>query len=295
MARKPRALPKTGKQSKREIKKDLDKAGLLRFPVTNVKPGTEGTGILGIGLLNERPPVLSDFNEGSTTSSGKPLVSPKEVKKYKYFFSSQNNPSIRGSEESQYFFYVIESIYEISLSDCSKQLGIPEKNITPITENQLLNSTFNHPVYITQNYGNLKIRYGEIARLPQKDPGRMDNIPIGFPDFNYNPSPISTQKGMTPSAPFPSFYVEGFPTGATLINVPPGGTVQFINNTPTSPPQIRASSYLWDFGPDASPTGSTASNPLVDYSGSSGSQSVYLTASNSIGTKTFSKINYIFR
>jgi len=80
-----------------------------------------------------------------------------------------------------------------------------------------------------------------------------------------------------------------------LVNVPAGGTVQFLNNTPTNPPQIRASAYSWSFGSGASPTGSTSSNPVVDYSGASGYITVSLTATNSKGSATKTKTNYIFK
>ena len=85
MARKPRVIPKTSKQDRKDTKNSLSKAGLSRFPVTNIKPGSEGKGILGVGLLNERPPLISDFDSKVKTPAGNPLVSPQSVKKYKYF------------------------------------------------------------------------------------------------------------------------------------------------------------------------------------------------------------------
>ena len=295
MARKNRNIKNSPRQNKSQIGKNLKKSGLLRFPATDFDASTAGSGILGVGLLNPRKEVLSDFSPESVNKKGRPVYLPNTVNKYKYFFVKQENPSIRGDEGFQYFFYVIEALDSISLADCSKQLGVKTKNITPISKNQLETGSFTHPYYINQVYQKISIRYGEVPLLKQITPGRMDNIPIGFPAFNYNPSPITTQSGMVPSAPFASFYVSGFTRGATLINIPAGGTVQFLNNTPTNPPQIRASSYSWNFGPNASPTGSTANNPIVNYSGATGYFTVSLTATNSKGSNTLTKTNYLFR
>jgi len=295
LARKNRNILNSPRQNQSKINKNLKKAGLLKFPTTDFDSSTAGQGILGVGLLNPRAEALSDFSSSEVNKKGRPVYLPSTVSKYKYFFVKKENPSIRGDEDFQYFFFVVECLEQISLADCSKQLGVKTKNITPITKNQLDTGSFSHPYYINQSYQKISIRYGEVPLLKQTTPGRMDNIPIGFPAFNYNPSPITTQVGMVPSAPFPSFYVSGFSIGATLVNVPAGGTVQFLNNTPTNPPQIRASAYSWSFGSGASPTGSTSSNPVVDYSGASGYITVSLTATNSKGSATKTKTNYIFK
>lgn len=295
MTRKNRNIQNSPRQNKLQLGKNLKKSGLLRFPATDFDASTVGSGILGVGFLNPREDTLSDFSPKSVNNKDRPVYLPNTVNKYRYFFVKQENPSIRGDEGFQYFFYVIEAMEDISLADCSKQLGVKTKNITPITKNQLDTESFTHPHYINQIYQKISIRYGEVPLLKQTTPGRMDNIPIGFPAFNYSPSPITTQRGMVPSPPFASFYVNGFSIGSTLINIPAGGTVQFLNDTPMNPPQIRASSYLWNFGPNASPTGSTANNPVVNYSGATGYFTVSLTATNSKGSNTLIKTNYLFR
>ena len=118
----------------------------------------------------------------------------------------------------------------------------------------------------------------------------MDDTPIGYPDFDSTPDTVISKKGPYPSAPYTSFSSA---TGLTSsVNVSPGATIEFKDTTPFLPFNSGPTGWDWDFGATASPTGSTAQNPTVTY-GVTGIYSVTLTASNSTGSTSFTRTNFI--
>lgn len=291
MARKPIKYKNSQRQEERIIKNNLSSKGLRRFPYTSVSADSLEMGVLGIGKLKLRDSIL-DLNPSTEGPSGKPFTPKNNVIRYKYFFIKRENPSVSGSGDPQYFFYIIKAIKEITHAECSDQSGIARNNITPLNESDYLNGFFSHPKYINDTYSLIKVRYAEIATLEQTMAGRMDNIPFGYPDFNYNPSIIVTQTGQLPSKPYVDFYLSGFAKGATGVSAQLGDSVLFLDNSVKTPPQVRPSSWEWEFGSYATPTGSTAQNPVVTYT-QAGVYDVKLTASNTSGSTSITKISYI--
>jgi len=103
--------------------------------------------------------------------------------------------------------------------------------------------------------------------------------------------PVYINLGILPQPPYPDFITNQGNTGATAIGI--GGTVGFVDASLRNPPTVRPSSWAWDFGgTGASPTGSTAQNPVVTYS-ATGSYTVSLTASNTTGSTTVTKTNFV--
>ena len=268
----------------------LDSIGLKGVASTLIEPDTQGTGKLGIGRLL---PLRIEQQEYESVASGKnnPIISRNTVKKFSYLFVKYENSYIPGGDEKLYSFAVVVPLQPMTVNDCASQLGVKATNVTGLTENQYRTGTFQHPVYINQNKQLLTFRYAEIATLPQTTPGRLDNIPLGFPDFNFNPSPITTQSGILPQPPYPDFRTNRGNTGATAIGT--GGTVGFIDASLRTPSTVRPTGWSWDFGgTGASPTGSTAQNPVVSFI-VSGTYTVILTASNSNGSATVTKTNFV--
>lgn len=271
-------------------RKALDSKGLKGVASTLVQPDTQGTGKLGIGKLL---PLRSELEEYQPLNSrkGNPIVSRNTVKKYPYLFVRYENSYIPGGDEKLYSFAVIVPLQDMTVNDCASQLGVKATNVTGLTASQYNSGTFQHPVYINQEKQLLTFRYAEIATIPQKTPGRLDNVPLGFPDFNYNPSPITTQKGILPQPPYPDFQTNNGNTGATAISI--GGTVGFLDKSLRTPSTVRPTSWSWDFGgTGASPTGSTAQNPVVSFL-VTGTYTVTLTASNANGSNTVIKTNFV--
>lgn len=271
-------------------RKALDDKGLKGVASTLVEPNTQGTGKLGIGKLL---PLRDELQEYDPNRSPKnfPLVSQNTVKKYPYLFVKYENSYIPGGDEKLYSFAVIVPLQDMTVNDCASQLGVRATNVVGLTKSQYQTGTFSHPVYINQDKQLLTFRYAEIATIPQKTPGRLDDVPLGYPDFNYNPSPITTQKGILPQPPYPDFQTNKGNTGATAIAV--GGTVGFLDKSLRTPSIVRPTAWSWDFGgAGASPTGSTAQNPTVSFN-VAGTYTVTLTASNTTGTSTISKTNFV--
>lgn len=291
MARKSKKYKTTQRQEKSIAKTLLRSKGLGGFPYTGVSENTQNKGILGIGILKPRNSVL-DFNPESVGPSSKPINTLDTVIKYTYFFIKRESPFVSGSADYQYFFYVIKAIKPISHSDCADQTGLNRSRIVPLSDTDYLTGSFSHPKYINDTYSYINIRYAEISTLPQKNPGRMDNIPFGYPDFNYNPSPVITSSGLLPAKPYPDFYLSGESKGATGVSAITGDSILFLDNSVKTPSQVRPSSWVWEFGIYSSPTGSTAQNPVVYYT-SPGVYDVKLTAINDIGTTTINKTSYI--
>lgn len=271
-------------------RKALDAKGLKRVASTLVEPDTQGSGKLGIGKLL---PLRADLQlyEPLASRKNKPIVAVNTVKKYPYLFVRYENSYIPGGDEKLYSFAVVVPLQEMTVNDCATQLGVKATNVTGLTASEYQTGTFQHPVYINQDKHLLTFRYAEIATVPQKIPGRLDDIPLGYPDFNYNPSPITTQKGILPQPPYPDFQTDKGNTGATAISV--GGTVGFLDKSLRTPPTVRPTSWNWDFGgTGASPTGSTAQNPTVSFI-VAGTYTVTLTSSNANGSSSIIKTNFV--
>lgn len=269
---------------------DLDAKGLKGVASTLIQPDSQGQGKLGIGKLLPLRIDAQDY-EPVVSRKGAPIISKNTVKKFSYLFVKYENSYIPGGDETLYSFAVVLPLQPMTVNDCASQLGVKTTNITGLTKNQYLNGTFQHPVYINQNKQLLTFRYAEIATIPQTTPGRLDNVPLGYPDFNYNPSPITTQKGILPQPPYPDFSTSQGNTGATAISV--GGSVSFLDKSLRTPSTVRPSSWSWDFGgTGASPTGSTAQNPTVIFN-TTGTYTVSLTTSNANGSATVTKTNFV--
>ena len=165
-----------------------------------------------------------------------------------------------------------------------------ENNITGLTLTQYKNDSFTHPIYVNEFGQHLSIRYAEISILVQKTPGRLDNVPIGYPNFDNTPDGVTTRQGPIPAPPYTNFATG---TGATMgISVPLGTTVDFKDTSVKSPWQFAPTGWYWNFGTGAVPTGSTAQNVSVYY-GVTGFYSVTLTASNASGSTPLTKSNFV--
>ena len=271
-------------------RKALDDKGLEGVASTLVQPDTQGTGKLGIGKLLPLRDELQEYIPNRSPKNA-PLISQNTVKKYPYLFVKYENSYIPGGDEKLYSFAVIVPLQDMTVNDCASQLGVRATNVVGLTKDQYQTGTFNHPVYINQDKQLLTFRYAEIATIPQKTPGRLDDVPLGYPDFNYNPSPITTQKGILPQPPYPDFQTNKGNTGATAIAI--GGTVGFLDKSLRTPSIVRPTAWSWNFGgTGASPTGSTAQNPTVSFN-VAGTYTVTLTASNTTGSSTISKTNFV--
>lgn len=271
-------------------RQELDAKKLKGVASTLVAPDTQGTGLLGIGKLL---PLRNNQLEYDPNLSRKnsPIISRDTVKKFSYLFVKYENSYIPGGDEKLYSFAVVLTLQPMSVNDCASQLGVKATNVTGLTQDQYTNGTFQHPVYINQNKNLLTFRYAEIATIPQITPGRLDDIPLGYPDFNYNPSPITTQKGILPQPPYPDFKTDNGSTGPVSISI--GGTVGFVDSSVRTPSLVRPTSWSWNFGgTGASPTGSTAQNPTVSFN-VLGTYTVTLTASNANGNSSVTKINFV--
>ena len=276
----------------KNVRKYLDSKGLRNVSSTIIKPGTLGTGILEIGELLAKPNQNQEYVI-LTNTLNKPVIGKETVKKYLYFFVKYENPYIPEGDEILYTFAVIKTLNQIPVNECSALLGIRANNITGLSEYEYLNGSFTHPTYINETKNALSFRYAEIAVVLQTTPGRLDDVTLGYPDFNYSSSPITTQSGVLPLPPYPEFRTDIGGTGATGISVLAGETISFIDMSPTTPPQVRPTSWNWDFGATAaSPTGGTAQNLNTLY-GATGTYSVSLTATNTTGSQTETKINFI--
>lgn len=276
------------RQKTAEIKKSKDSVPeLINIPSNYFDADTIGYGLLGTGLLKPRLNVAVEY-ASDTTVKGNPLLATPQT--YSYFFVEYNNSNIMGIGDLQKSFVVILTLSPITPKNCSEMLGTAIKTITGINESVYLNGSFYHPTYVNDNGTPLQFRYAEIPIIRQRTPGRLDNIPIGYPDFDSTPDGVTNVVGPQPSAPYPNFISS---TGATAsVSISAGGTVQFIDATTKTPWQIAPTGWYWEFGSTASPTGSTAQNPLVTY-GTIGLYSVTLTASNATGASTITKSNFV--
>lgn len=275
------------RQKKEEVRKVLNSVpGLRNIPDTYVDPNTIGQGLLGTGLFKPRPNIEQNY-QNQQTPKGKPLL--VNVQLFSLFFLEYNNSNVKGIGQFLKSFAVIRTLSPTSVKDCSNMLGNLARNITGITEETYKNGTFQHPSYINDNGTPLVIRYAEIGIITQRTPGRLDNIPLSYPDFDSTPDGIITSVGPIPGPPYTRFLTA---TGATFpIQIQQGGTVFFVDATPQTPWQFAPTGWVWDFGATASPSGSTAQNPPIVTYATSGTFSVTLTTSNSSGSR--SETNFV--
>jgi PKD repeat protein len=274
-------------------KRDLDKKGLTSVQATMVEPNTQGLGLLGIGLLKPLPDNAILYS-ATTNSKGNPVVSSNSVQTYSLFFAQYENAYIPAGDEKLYSFVVVKTLNPISASDCALQLGMKQNNVIGLTIDQYNTGEFKHPFYTTMENEPLYFKYIDVPAIIQTVPGRLDNVPVGYPNFPLTPNKISSQQGMLPQPPYPDFITSGGQTGATSISL--GGTVSFIDTSLRIPTTVQPTSWIWSFGPGtgacAGSTGLTAQNPTV-YFGLTGSYTVILTASNANGSNSITKNNFV--
>jgi hypothetical protein len=278
----------SSRQKQDQIAKENSKiVGLNKIPVNLFEENSSGKGLFGTGKLKERPKLPIPFVE-QTNSQGRPVL--QNVLKFLYFFVKFDSPNGVGLASLLKNFVVVNTLNEMTTVDFSQMSGYPISNISSLTLDEYNSGSFTHPTYKNSSGSSLLIRYSEISILKQRTPGRLDDTPIGYPDFNSNPSTVITKKGPYPSAPYTNFSSA---TGLTSsVTVSPGGTVGFKDTTPFLPFNSGPTGWNWDFGATASPTGSTAQNPIVTY-GVTGTYTVTLTASNSTGSTSFTRTNFI--
>jgi PKD repeat protein len=286
-------LPKLSRQKNLQInRRDLNAKGLPGVASTLIVPETQGQGLLGVGKLAPLPIRVPGY-ETVTNLKGNPVVSVSTVKTYEYLFVQYENTYIPAGDEKLYSFAVVIPLQPMTVNECASQLGVLAKNVTGLTESQYETSSFQHPVYTNQNNTPLVIRYAEVPIVLQTIPGRLDNVPLGYPNFIYSKSPITTQNGPVPSPPLPDFITSQGNTGATAISV--GGTVGFVDASVRNPYSWRPTAWSWDFGgtgASAGATGLTAQNPTVSFI-VAGTYTVSLTASNANGSNSVTKTNFV--
>lgn len=257
-----------------------------------IEPDTQGEGLLGIGYLKPLPVVATEFVP-EVNSKGNPVVSLTSVQTYLLFFAQYENTYIPTGDEKLYSFLVVRMLNPTTSSDCAMQLGMKQNNVRGITQIEYETGSFQHPVYLNQNNEPLTFRYLEVPVILQTTPGRLDNSPIGAPNFPLTPKFIANRQGMLPQPPYPDFITSGGQTGATAISL--GGTVRFLDASLRVPTTVQPTAWLWNFGGTgacAGVTGATAQNPLVSF-GATGSYTVTLTASNSNGSSSITKNNFV--
>jgi hypothetical protein len=271
---------------------DLKKKGLTEVQATLIVPNTQGMGLLGIGLLRALPAVgVSYFPE--TNSKGNPILSQNSVETYSIFFAQYENTYIPTGDEKLFSFVVVRTLNPISASECAVQLGMKQSNVVGLTSTQYQTGTFQHPVYTDMENFPLSFNYTEVPVILQTIPGRLDNVPVGAPNFPLTPTNPSYQQGMLPMPPYPDFSTYFGQTGGTAIAV--GGTVGFLDLSLRTPTTVQPTSWSWTFGGTgacAGPTGATAQNPLVSF-GETGDYTVSLTATNAVGSQTITKSNFV--
>ena len=279
-------------QNLQVTKSDLKKKGLTAVQATMVVPDTQGKGLLGIGYLKPLPVVATEYVP-ETNSKGNPVYSQTTVQTYSIFFAQYENTYIPAGDEKLYSFVVVRTLGPITSSDCATQLGMKQTNVYGLTQTEYENNSFQHPVYTTMENTPLYFRYVEVPIIVQTVPGRLDNVPVGAPNFPLTPTGVLTQKGMLPMPPYPNFSTYFGQTGGTAISL--GGTVGFLDLSVRNPTTVQPTAWLWNFGgtgASAGATGATAQNPLVSF-GATGSYTVTLTATNANGTSSITKTNFV--
>jgi len=195
----------TPRQATEEILLTKNQTPELReVPTTSFVPHTKGLGIFGAGLLAPRPNIAQDYDEKVLSPKNRPIIS--KPNKYTLFFVKYNNQNLyKGLEAVLKSFVVVKTLSPITIKDCSEMMRIPATDIRAITQTTYDTGSFTHPKYINDSNQPLSIRYAEIAILKQKTPGRLDNIPLGYPDFDSTPDGITTRVGPVPTPPYTNF------------------------------------------------------------------------------------------
>jgi PKD repeat protein len=280
----------TPKQRTDQIDKNkVTKPGLQNIPANYFVPGTKNLGISGVGLLKPVPAFPPQFNP-ETNALDKPVLQSKNLTKWVYFFIESNNQNVNVLEGLIKSFAIVRTLYPTTLKEVAFMLGSPYKNITGLTLQQYETTSFSHPSYINDDNQPFQIRYAEIPIFIQRTPGRLDNVPLGSPSFDTTPDGITTRQGPVPTPPYTNFATS---TGVTTSVFPAiGATVSFKDTSVRSPWQFAPTGWYWEFGNTASPTGSTAQNPIVLYP-SGGSFTVKLTASNGSGSTTLTRPDFV--
>jgi hypothetical protein len=203
---------------------------LVGVPYTSFIPGGTG-GIFGIGHLAPRTNIPQNYPPASVTPKNTPLFTKPSTSRY--FFIIYNNPSIAASVEGILkSFAVIETLSDTTEKSCSEMLRLHYSNITAITKDQYNTGTFYHPKYIGTDNQPLPIRYAEIPIIKQKTPGRLDDIPLGYPDFDNTPSGITTRQGPVPTPPYTNFtYVSSPPEYVSSPGATSSGSVIYVSST----------------------------------------------------------------
>jgi len=292
VARRTTIKPQTPSNNTKKINEEKKALGLTSVPSTYFLPSSdnpETKGLLGIGLLKPRVNTPDDF-QPILTNKGTPSYSLSTVQTYIYFFVTYNNIFENRVDGKIYSFVVVKMLSGSTTKDVAVYLGLSVNAVTPLTLTQYQNDSFTHPKYVNQDGEPLSLRYAEVPILRQTTPGRLDNVPIGYPDFDSTPNTVLVRRGPYPQAPIVDFATA---TGATSsVTISAGGTVYFVDISVMSPPTIRPLSWSWNFGATASPTGSTAQNQIVSFS-TPGSYTVTLTATNAGGTGSKTKTNFV--
>ncbi len=286
-------LPKLSRNRNLQInRKNLDALGLPGVASTLIEPETQGQGLLKVGKLRPLPSLPLSYVE-KTNAKNQPVIGVETVNTYSYLFVQYENAYIPAGDEKLYSFAVVLPLQPMTVNECAVQLGVLVKNVRGLSQSEYQTASFNHPVYTNQNNLPLSIRYAEVPVVVQTIPGRLDNIPLGYPNFLFSRSPITEQQGYLPSPPLTNFITSQGDTGGTAIAA--GGTVQFLDAS-ASIYVWRPTSWNWEFSPStgasAGPTGLTAQNPFVTF-GNTGSYTVTLTAANTSGANTITKINFV--
>jgi len=286
-------LPKLSRNRNLQInRKNLDALGLSGVASTLIEPETQGEGVLKVGKLRPLPSLPLSYIE-ITNVKNQPVIGVETVNTYSYLFVQYENAYIPAGDEKLYSFAVVLPLQPMTVNECAVQLGVLVKNVRGLSQSEYETASFNHPVYTNQNNLPLSIRYAEVPVVVQTIPGRLDNVPLGYPNFLFSRSPITEQQGYLPSPPLTNFITSQGDTGGTAIAA--GGTVQFLDAS--APIYVwRPTAWNWEFSPStgasAGPTGLTAQNPLVTF-GNTGSYTVTLTAANTSGSSTLTKINFV--
>lgn len=257
-----------------------------------IEPDTQGEGLLGIGFLKPLPLAPIDYIP-ETNSKGNPVVSSGSVQTYVLFFAQYENTYIPAGDEKLYSFLVVRMLNPTTYIECASQLGMKTTNVRGLTQSEYETGSFNHPVYLNQNKEPLSIRYIELPVIVQTTPGRLDNSPIGAPNFPLTPKFIVSQQGLLPHPPYPDFITSLGQTGGTAISL--GGTVGFLDASLMVPTSVQPTAWLWNFGGTgacAGPIGATSQNPVVSF-GVTGSYTVTLTTTNANGSNSITKNNFV--
>jgi hypothetical protein len=196
-------------------------------------PESKQMGIFGIGLLAPRTNIPHEYITSTVSPRNIPIIS--KISTSNYFFIIYDNPNIARItiESTVKSFAVIKTLSQCTVRDCSEMLRLHYTNITAISEDNYLTGIFEHPKYCDDSGYPLQIRYAEIPIIKQKTPGRLDNIPLGYPDFDTTPDGVTTRKGPVPSPPYPDFSWLNEPpiytsqAGATSS----GSTINVTNTT----------------------------------------------------------------